>query len=185
MEQMEKKELMMDISSDTVANLEDNRTEISQEEYEAHLKEKVSDVVVPIKDKVSTQIKALEEQLLRAKEEKYDKEEEIAALEIQIAELEKQNADEIIPRYFKSSGINESCTIVYKTKSVKRLLANGFIYVDKVGIIYDNTMNIYQVDFTFNQRFYYTSRYTFTDYDEITEAEYNNIKKKAMDAIAK
>lgn len=66
MEQMEKKELMMDISSDTVANLEDNRTEISQEEYEAHLKEKVSDVVVPIKDKVSTQIKALEEQLLRA-----------------------------------------------------------------------------------------------------------------------
>ena len=182
---MEKKELMRDISSDTVVNLEDNRTEISQEEYEAHLKEKVSGVVVPIKDKVSTQIKALEEQLLRAKEKKYDKEEEIAALEIQIAELEKQNADKIIPRYFKNKASDASYTIVYKTKSIKRLLANGFVKVDKVAIIYDEAMNIYQVDFTFDQRLYYTGRYTFTEYDEITEAEYNNIKKKAMDAIAK
>lgn len=91
MEQIEKKEMMMDISSDTVADLQDNRTKISQEEYEAHLKEKVSGVGAPIKDKVSAQIEALEKRLSMARKDKYDKEEEIAALTIQIIELEKQN----------------------------------------------------------------------------------------------
>lgn len=91
MEQIEKKEMMMDISSDTVTDLPDNRTEISQEKYDVHLKEKVSGVGAPIKDKVSAQIEALEKRLSMARKDKYDKEEEIAALTIQIVELEKQN----------------------------------------------------------------------------------------------
>lgn len=185
MEQIEKKEMMMDISSDTVANLQDNRTEISQEEYDVHLKEKVSGVGAPIKDKVSAQIEALEKRLSMARKDKYDKEEEIAALTIQIIELEKQNIGKSMPRYFKSKDSDFPFVAIYKTKSTKGLPSNGFALADMVAISYNKSMDINKVEFRIDTCLYTDSCPFRERYAEITEAEYNSIKKKAMDAIAK
>lgn len=183
---MKKKELMKDISSDVIANLEDNRTEISQEEYEAHLKEKTSVARTPIEDEVLAQINALKEQLLRAKEDKRSKEKEIANLEAQIIELESQDIGKIIPRYFKSKSSDLFYTAVYKTKSTKKNLADGYFYADILTVYYGEAMDTYKVEYLVNERLCFPKRYSFAKlYDEITEAEYNNIKKKAMDTIAK
>lgn len=183
---MKKKELMKDTSSDVIANLEDNRTEISQEEYEAHLKEKTSVARTPIEDEVLAQINALKEQLLRAKEDKRSKEKEIANLEAQIVELELQDIGKIPPKYYKSKGTDLFYTAAYKTKYTKKNLADGYFYADIVTVYYGKTMDIYKVEYLVNERCCFPKGYSFANvYDEITEAEYNNIKKKAMDAIAK
>ena len=128
----------------------------------------------------------LKEQLKKARADKRSKEKEIANLVAQIEELETQDTGKIPPKYFKSKGLDVFCITAYKTKSTKKNLPDGYFYADIVTVYYDEAMNISQVQYLVDERCCYPKRCFFTDvYDEITEAEYNNIKKKAMDAIAK
>ena len=128
----------------------------------------------------------LKEQLKKARADKRSKEKEIANLVVQIEELETQDTGKIPPKYFKSKGLDVFCITAYKTKSTKKNLPDGYFYADIVTVYYDEAMNISQVQYLVDERCCYPKRCFFTDvYDEITEAEYNNIKKKAMDAIAK
>ena len=128
----------------------------------------------------------LKEQLKKARADKRSKEKEIANLVAQIEELETQDTGKIPPKYFKSKGLDVFCITAYKTKSTKKNLPDGYFYADIVTVYYDEAMNISQVQYLVDERCCYPKKCFFTDvYDEITEAEYNNIKKKAMDAIAK
>lgn len=128
----------------------------------------------------------LKEQLKKVRADKRSKEKEIANLVAQIEELESQDTGKIPPKYFKSKGLDVFSITAYKTKSTKKNLPDGYFYADIVTVYYDATMNIDQVQYLVDEQCCYPKRCSFADvYDEITEAEYNNIKKKAMDAIAK
>ena len=131
-------------------------------------------------------IMVLKEQLKKAEADKCSKEKEIADLKAQIEELESQDICKIPPKYYKSKGTDLFYTAAYKTKYTKKNLADGYFYADIVTVYYGKTMDIYKVEYLVDERCCFPKRYSFADvYDEITEAEYNNIKKKAMDAIAK
>ncbi len=128
----------------------------------------------------------LKEQLEKDRADKRSKEKEIANLVAQIDELETQDTGKIPPKYFKSKGTDLFYTTAYKTKCTKKNLPDGYFYADIVTVYYNKTMDINRVQYLVDERCCYPKGYSFANvYDEITEAEYNNIKKKAMDAIAK